>query len=284
MTMSLKYLSSSIDPMNLDRKFDLLRPVVVAISFLLCSIISMTTLSTTPIAFFSFFSEPMFSNRFSFHMSGNGDIARCTDSLDTRSKQFVNLDSRKERMNGERRALGVVMELGLEDMVDIVRVGGDAIIEDVEVDASGAIRVAVIQWLDLEAEEEEGKDGKEDCEVLPNIKTPNKTINQKGGAREEDERKGEGKKERTTPARTLLPTLLSSSASDRELEEERKRDGREKKGYSVAAEAPLPLLGVVAIVVLPPLGCYAAAKELERSTFCLQATSRTRSLFESFTN
>ncbi|KAL4287868.1 hypothetical protein AHAS_Ahas19G0229200 [Arachis hypogaea] len=88
-----------MDPMNLDSKSDLLRPVgVIAISLLLCPIISMTTLSTTPIASFSFFSEPMFSNRFSFYMSGNGDIARCTDSLDVRSKLFVNLDSRKEGM------------------------------------------------------------------------------------------------------------------------------------------------------------------------------------------
>ncbi|KAL4365496.1 hypothetical protein AHAS_Ahas07G0111900 [Arachis hypogaea] len=38
--------------------------------------------------------------------------------------------------SGERRALGVVVELGLKDIMDVVRVGGD-IIEDVEVDASG---------------------------------------------------------------------------------------------------------------------------------------------------
>ncbi|KAL4315031.1 hypothetical protein AHAS_Ahas15G0144400 [Arachis hypogaea] len=57
----------------------------------------MTTLSTTPIASFSFFSEPMFSNCFSFHMSGNGDIARC-NSLDAMSKLSANLDSGKERM------------------------------------------------------------------------------------------------------------------------------------------------------------------------------------------
>ncbi|KAL1291393.1 hypothetical protein AAHE18_20G197800 [Arachis hypogaea] len=99
MTMSLKYLSSSIDPMNLDSKSDLLRPVIVAtISLLLCPIISMTTLSTNPIASFSFFSKPMFSNCFSFHMSSNDDIACCTDSLDARSKLFANLDSRKEGM------------------------------------------------------------------------------------------------------------------------------------------------------------------------------------------
>ncbi|KAL4327776.1 hypothetical protein AHAS_Ahas13G0133900 [Arachis hypogaea] len=88
-----------MDPMNLDSKFDLLRPVViVAISLLLYPIVSMTTLSTTPIASFSFFSKPIFSNRFSFHISGNGDIARCTDSLDARSKLSVNLDSGKEEM------------------------------------------------------------------------------------------------------------------------------------------------------------------------------------------
>ncbi|KAL4394767.1 hypothetical protein AHAS_Ahas02G0184900 [Arachis hypogaea] len=58
----------------------------------------MTTLSTTPIASFSFFSELMFSNRFSFHMSGNGDIACCIDSLDARSKLSANLDSGKEGM------------------------------------------------------------------------------------------------------------------------------------------------------------------------------------------
>ncbi|KAL4287748.1 hypothetical protein AHAS_Ahas19G0217200 [Arachis hypogaea] len=88
-----------MDPMNLDSKSALLRPiVVVAISILLCPIISMTTLSTTPIASFSFLSEPMFSNRFSFHMSDNGDIAHCTNSLDARSKLSVNLDSGKEGM------------------------------------------------------------------------------------------------------------------------------------------------------------------------------------------
>ncbi|KAL4382527.1 hypothetical protein AHAS_Ahas04G0242400 [Arachis hypogaea] len=88
-----------MDPMNLDSKFDLLRPViVVAISLLLCPIITMTTLSTTPIASFNFFSEPMFCNRFSFHMSGNNDIARCTNSLDVRSKLSAKLDSGKEGM------------------------------------------------------------------------------------------------------------------------------------------------------------------------------------------
>ncbi|RYR53651.1 hypothetical protein Ahy_A06g028857 [Arachis hypogaea] len=112
-----------MDPMNLDSKFDLLRPViVVAISLLLCPIISMTTLSTTPIASFNFFSEPMFNNRFSFHMSGNGDIARCTDSLDVRSKLSANLDSGKEGMkhsSGKRCTLGIVVKLGLEDVVDV---------------------------------------------------------------------------------------------------------------------------------------------------------------------
>ncbi|KAL4293469.1 hypothetical protein AHAS_Ahas18G0131200 [Arachis hypogaea] len=99
MTMSLKYLSSLIDPMNLDSKSYLLRPVVVAaISLLLSPIISMTTLSTNPITSFILFSEPMFSNCFSFYMSGNDDIAHCTDSLDARSKLFANLDSRKEGM------------------------------------------------------------------------------------------------------------------------------------------------------------------------------------------
>ncbi|KAL4299438.1 hypothetical protein AHAS_Ahas17G0100900 [Arachis hypogaea] len=87
-----------MDPMNLDSKSDLLRLViVVAISLLLCPNISMTTLSTTPIAFFIFFSEPMLSNCFSFHMSDNGDIARC-NSLDARSKLSANLDSEKEGM------------------------------------------------------------------------------------------------------------------------------------------------------------------------------------------
>ncbi|KAL4381657.1 hypothetical protein AHAS_Ahas04G0155400 [Arachis hypogaea] len=99
MTMSLKYLLSSMDPMNLDNKSDLLRSIiVVAISLLICPIISMTTLSTTPIASFNFFSEPMFSNRFSFHMSSNDDIARCTDSLDVRLKLSANLNSGKEGM------------------------------------------------------------------------------------------------------------------------------------------------------------------------------------------
>ncbi|RYR33843.1 hypothetical protein Ahy_A10g048490 [Arachis hypogaea] len=60
--------------------------------------------------------------------------------------------------------LRLFVELGLEDVVDVAGVGGDAIIEDVEVDASCATRVAVTPWLDLGGEEEEGKDGKEDCE------------------------------------------------------------------------------------------------------------------------
>ncbi|KAL4390164.1 hypothetical protein AHAS_Ahas03G0117700 [Arachis hypogaea] len=88
-----------MDPMNLDSKSDLLRLVViVAIFFLLYPIISMTTLSTTPIASFNFFSKPIFSNCFSFHMSGNGNIARCTDNLNAKSKLSANLDSRKEEM------------------------------------------------------------------------------------------------------------------------------------------------------------------------------------------
>ncbi|KAL4307386.1 hypothetical protein AHAS_Ahas16G0273100 [Arachis hypogaea] len=98
--MSLKYLSLSMDPMNLDSKSDLLRLVViVAISLFLYHIISMTTLSTTSIASFNFFSEPMFNNRFSIHMCGNDDIAYCTDNLDARSKLYANLDSGKEGMN-----------------------------------------------------------------------------------------------------------------------------------------------------------------------------------------
>ncbi|KAL4299867.1 hypothetical protein AHAS_Ahas17G0143800 [Arachis hypogaea] len=88
-----------MDPMNLDSKSDLLRPViVVAISLFLCPIISMTTLFTTPIASFSFFSEPMFSNYFNFHMSSNSHITHCTDSLDARSNLSANLDSEKEGM------------------------------------------------------------------------------------------------------------------------------------------------------------------------------------------
>ncbi|KAL4394354.1 hypothetical protein AHAS_Ahas02G0143600 [Arachis hypogaea] len=65
--------------------------------------------------------------------------------------------------SGERCALGVVVELGIEDIVDVVGVGGD-VIEDVEVDSSGAVRVAITSWLNLRAKEEEGKDGKEDYE------------------------------------------------------------------------------------------------------------------------
>ncbi|KAL4372448.1 hypothetical protein AHAS_Ahas06G0266800 [Arachis hypogaea] len=100
MTMSLKYLSSSMNLMNLNSRSDLLRPVVfvVAISLLLCYIISMATLSTTLIAYFSFFSEPMFNNCFSFHMSGEGDITHCIDSLDARSKFSASFDSRREGM------------------------------------------------------------------------------------------------------------------------------------------------------------------------------------------
>ncbi|KAL4288474.1 hypothetical protein AHAS_Ahas19G0289800 [Arachis hypogaea] len=98
MTMSLKYLSSSMDPMNLDSKFDLLRLVIaIAISLLLCPIISMTTLSIIPFASFNFFSEPMFSNRFSFYMSSNDDIARCTDSLDAGRNCLLTWTTRKKK-------------------------------------------------------------------------------------------------------------------------------------------------------------------------------------------
>ncbi|KAL4300650.1 hypothetical protein AHAS_Ahas17G0222100 [Arachis hypogaea] len=66
--------------------------------------------------------------------------------------------------SGERRALGIVIELGLEDVVDVVRVGGDTVIEDVKVDSYGATHVTITPWLDLGAEEEEGEDEEEDCE------------------------------------------------------------------------------------------------------------------------
>ncbi|KAL4305895.1 hypothetical protein AHAS_Ahas16G0124000 [Arachis hypogaea] len=100
MTMSLKYLSSSMNLMNLDSKSDLLRSVVfiITISLLLRPIISMATLSIPPIASFSFFFEPMFSNHFSFHMSGDVDIACCIDSLDVRSKFSASLNSEREGM------------------------------------------------------------------------------------------------------------------------------------------------------------------------------------------
>ncbi|KAL4315227.1 hypothetical protein AHAS_Ahas15G0164000 [Arachis hypogaea] len=75
----------------------------------------MATLSTTPITFFIFFSELMFSNRFSFHMSGDDDITCYTNSLDA------------------RRDLRVVVELDLGDVADVVGVESDAVIEDVEV-------------------------------------------------------------------------------------------------------------------------------------------------------
>ncbi|KAL4288246.1 hypothetical protein AHAS_Ahas19G0267000 [Arachis hypogaea] len=121
-----------MDPMNLDSKSDLLRlVVVVAISLLLCPNISMTTLSTTTIGSFSFFSKPMFSNRFSFHMSDNGDIARESSHDVLMSNNLYCLPE-----SGERCALGAVVELGLEDVVDVVGVGGD-VIKDMEVDAFG---------------------------------------------------------------------------------------------------------------------------------------------------
>ncbi|KAL4294456.1 hypothetical protein AHAS_Ahas18G0229900 [Arachis hypogaea] len=65
--------------------------------------------------------------------------------------------------SGERRAPGVVVKIGLGDVVDVVGVGGD-VIKDVEVDAFGVIRVTITSWLNLGAKEEEGKDEKEDCE------------------------------------------------------------------------------------------------------------------------
>ncbi|KAL4396702.1 hypothetical protein AHAS_Ahas01G0118300 [Arachis hypogaea] len=137
MTMSLKYMLPLIDLMNLDNKFDLLRPVVVAISLLLCPIIiSMAMLSTTPIASFNLFSEPIFNNRFSFHMSSDDDIARCIDSLDARSKLSASLDFGREGMKHSRHVVGVVVQLGLTDVVDVDGVEGDVVIKDVEVDAS----------------------------------------------------------------------------------------------------------------------------------------------------
>ncbi|KAL4357641.1 hypothetical protein AHAS_Ahas09G0207000 [Arachis hypogaea] len=97
-------------------------------------------------------------------MSGNRDIARC-NILDARSKLSANLDSGKEgiKHSVERCAIGIVVELGLEDVVDIVEVGGD-VIKDMEVDAFGATCVTITPWLNLGVKEEEEKDRKEDCE------------------------------------------------------------------------------------------------------------------------
>ncbi|KAL4357132.1 hypothetical protein AHAS_Ahas09G0156100 [Arachis hypogaea] len=97
-------------------------------------------------------------------MSGDGNIAHCTDSLDARSKLSASLDFEREGMKHSKCALGVVVKLGLEDVVDVVGVGGDAVIEDMEVDAFGVTCVAITPWLDLETKEEEGEDGEEDCE------------------------------------------------------------------------------------------------------------------------
>ncbi|RYR49132.1 hypothetical protein Ahy_A07g035449 isoform B [Arachis hypogaea] len=49
-----------------------------------------------------------------------------------------------------------------------------------------------------------------------------------------------------------------------------RKDEEIRRGCSVAAETPPPLLGLVAFVVLPPSGCCSAAKELEGSTPCHQ--------------
>ncbi|XP_020968084.1 uncharacterized protein LOC110267245 isoform X2 [Arachis ipaensis] len=46
-----------------------------------------------------------------------------------------------------------------------------------------------------------------------------------------------------------------------------------RRGCSVATEAPSPLLGLVAIAVLPPSGCCAAAEELEGMSRCRRALS-----------
>ena len=96
-------------------------------------------------------------------MSGNGDITRC-NSLDARSKLSASFDFGREGMkhsksipnenlhmmpkknllmtycfpkNGKRCVLRVVVKLDLENVVDIVGVGGDAVIKDVEMDAFG---------------------------------------------------------------------------------------------------------------------------------------------------
>ncbi|XP_052113776.1 protein BPS1, chloroplastic-like [Arachis duranensis] len=82
--MSLKYFLPLMDTaMNLDNKSDLLRAVVVVTVFLLllCPIIFMATLSTTPIAFSNFFSRPMFSNRSNFYISSEVPSAFPSNSI-----------------------------------------------------------------------------------------------------------------------------------------------------------------------------------------------------------
>ncbi|KAL4316976.1 hypothetical protein AHAS_Ahas15G0338900 [Arachis hypogaea] len=73
-------------------------------------------------------------------MSGDGDIACYTNSLDARESSRNVLVSNNLYCladSGERRALRVVVELDLEDVVNVVGVGSDAVIEDVEVYAFG---------------------------------------------------------------------------------------------------------------------------------------------------
>ncbi|KAL4315969.1 hypothetical protein AHAS_Ahas15G0238200 [Arachis hypogaea] len=74
----------------------------------------------------------MFSNCLSLDMSGNDDIAQGESSHDVlmSNNLYFLLES------GEKRVLGVVVELGLEDVVDIVGVESDVVIKDVKVDAS----------------------------------------------------------------------------------------------------------------------------------------------------
>ncbi|KAL4330965.1 hypothetical protein AHAS_Ahas13G0452800 [Arachis hypogaea] len=65
--------------------------------------------------------------------------------------------------SGERRAIGIVVELGFEDMVNVVGVGGMLLSRIWRwMFLVGAIYVIVTPWLDLGVEG--GEDGEKDCE------------------------------------------------------------------------------------------------------------------------
>ncbi|XP_020963993.1 uncharacterized protein LOC107611535 [Arachis ipaensis] len=84
-------------------------------------------------------------------------------------------------------------------------------------------------------------------------------------------KRSEGRKERTTPPLSLLSISERESSRKRENAMEERR-----RGCFVATEAPSPLLGLVAIAVLPPSGCCAAAEELEGMSRCRRALSPSR--------
>ncbi|KAF5447532.1 hypothetical protein F2P56_033082 [Juglans regia] len=88
MTMSRRYLSSSMEAMNLDRRsFRSEKPIFRRWFF-----ISVARIFTVLMASFSFLSEPTLSSLLIFHTIGEIAIARSADSLEATSKATAKLD------------------------------------------------------------------------------------------------------------------------------------------------------------------------------------------------